>query len=113
MSRVALVTGGSRGIGAAISIALKAAGYNVAANYAGNDEAAAKFTAETGIPTYKWSVADYDACKAGIAKVEADLGPIEVLVNNAGITRDAMFHKMTPEQWQRGDRHQPDAASST
>ena len=100
MSRVALVTGGSRGIGASISLALKAAGYKVAANYAGNDEAAAKFTAETGIPTYKWSVADYDACVAGIAQVEADLGPVEVLVNNAGITRDSMFHKMTREQWQ-------------
>lgn len=99
MSRVALVTGGSRGIGAAISIALKAAGYKVAANYAGNDEAAAKFTAATGIPAYKWSVADYDACAAGIAKVEAELGPIEVLVNNAGITRDAPFHKMTRQQW--------------
>jgi acetoacetyl-CoA reductase len=99
MGRVALVTGGSRGIGAAISVALKEAGYSVAANYAGNDEAAAKFTAETGIKTYKWSVADYDACKAGIATVEGDLGPVEVLVNNAGITRDAMFHKMTPQQW--------------
>lgn len=99
MSRVALVTGGSRGIGAAISMALKNAGYTVAANYAGNDAAAAKFTEETGIPTYKWSVADYDACAAGIAKVEADLGPIDVLVNNAGITRDAPFHKMSREQW--------------
>ncbi|MCX7644925.1 MAG: acetoacetyl-CoA reductase [Rhodobacteraceae bacterium] len=99
MGRVALVTGGSRGIGAAISKALKAAGYTVAANYAGNDAAAAAFTEETGIPTYKWSVADYDACKAGIAQVEAAHGPVEVLVNNAGITRDAMFHKMTPEQW--------------
>ena len=99
MSRVALVTGGSRGIGAAISVALKNAGYTVAATYAGNDEAAAKFTAETGIKTYKWSVADYDACVAGIAKVEADLGPVDVLVNNAGITRDAPFHKMTREQW--------------
>lgn len=99
MGRVALVTGGSRGIGAAISVALKNAGYTVAANYAGNDEAAAKFTAETGIPTYKWSVADYDACTAGIAKVEADLGPVEVLINNAGITRDAPFHKMSPQQW--------------
>ncbi|AOZ68390.1 beta-ketoacyl-ACP reductase [Rhodobacter xanthinilyticus] len=99
MSRVALVTGGSRGIGAAISMALKEAGYTVAANYAGNDEAAAKFTAETGIKTYKWSVADYDACAAGIAQVEADLGPIDVLVNNAGITRDAPFHKMTRDQW--------------
>ncbi len=99
MSRVALVTGGSRGIGAAISVALKAAGYKVAANYAGNDEAAAKFKAETGIPVYKWSVADYEACAAGIKQVEADLGPVEVLVNNAGITRDAMFHRMTPQQW--------------
>jgi acetoacetyl-CoA reductase len=99
MTRTALVTGGSRGIGAAISVALKEAGYLVAANYAGNDEAAAKFTAETGIKTYKWSVADYDACAAGIAQVEADLGPVEVLVNNAGITRDAPFHKMTREQW--------------
>ncbi len=99
MARVALVTGGSRGIGAAISKALKAAGYSVAANYAGNDEAANAFKAETGIPVYKWSVADYDACKAGIAQVEADLGPVDVLVNNAGITRDAMFHKMTLENW--------------
>lgn len=99
MSRLALVTGGSRGIGAAISVALKAAGYKVAANYAGNDAAAAKFTAETGIPTYKWSVADYDACAAGVARVEAELGPIDVLVNNAGITRDAPFHKMTRQQW--------------
>ena len=99
MSRIALVTGGSRGIGAAISVALKNAGYTVAANYAGNDEAAEKFAGETGIRTYKWSVADYDACVAGIARVEADLGPVDVLVNNAGITRDAMFHKMTPQQW--------------
>ncbi|OIQ07454.1 MAG: beta-ketoacyl-ACP reductase [Rhodobacteraceae bacterium CG2_30_10_405] len=99
MSKVALVTGGSRGIGAAISIALKNAGYTVAANYAGNDAAAEKFTAETGIRTYKWSVADYDACAAGVRQVEADLGPVAVLVNNAGITRDSMFHKMTPEQW--------------
>ena len=99
MARVALVTGGTRGIGAAISVALKDAGYTVAASYAGNDEAAAKFTAETGIATYKWSVADYDACVAGVAKVEADIGPIDVLVNNAGITRDGMFHKMTPQQW--------------
>lgn len=100
MSRVALVTGGSRGIGASISNALKDAGYTVAATYAGNDEAAAKFTGETGIKTYKWNVADYNACKEGIAGVEADLGPIEVVVANAGITRDAPFHKMTPEQWQ-------------
>jgi len=99
MGRVALVTGGSRGIGAAISKALAAEGYQVAATYAGNDEKAAAFTAETGIKTYKWDVADYDACTAGIAQVEADLGPVEVLVNNAGITRDAPFHKMTPQQW--------------
>src|SRR5690606_17567170 len=82
-----------------ISKALKDAGYSVAANYAGNDEAAAKFTEETGIKTYKWSVADYDACASGIRQVEDELGPIAVLVNNAGITRDAMFHKMTPQQW--------------
>lgn len=99
MSRIALVTGGSRGIGAAISKALKAQGCSVAATYAGNDEKAAAFTAETGIKTYKWDVADYDACKAGIAQVEADVGPIDILVNNAGITRDAPFHKMTPQQW--------------
>lgn len=99
MSRVALVTGGSRGIGAAISKELKEKGYAVAATYAGNDEAAAAFTAETGIKTYKWNVADYDSSKAGIAQVEADLGPVEVIVANAGITRDAPFHKMTPEQW--------------
>jgi len=99
MGRVALVTGGSRGIGAAVSRALKEAGFTVAANYAGNDEAASKFTAETGIKTYKWSVADYGACAEGVKGVEADHGPIEVLVNNAGITRDAMFHRMTPQQW--------------
>lgn len=99
MSRVALVTGGTRGIGAAISIALKDAGYKVAASYAGNDEKANGFKQETGIGVYKWNVADYQSCVDGIASVEADLGPVEVLVNNAGITRDAMFHKMTPEQW--------------
>ena len=99
MSRVALVTGGSRGIGEAISKALKDAGYTVAATYAGNDEAAAKFTDETGIKTYKWNVADYDESKAGLEQVEADLGPIDVVVANAGITRDAPFHRMTPEQW--------------
>jgi acetoacetyl-CoA reductase len=101
MSKVALVTGGSRGIGAAISVALKNAGHTVAANYAGNDEAAARFTAETGIRTYKWNVADYDASKAGIAQVEADLGPIGIVIANAGITRDAPFHKMTPDQWKQ------------
>lgn len=99
MSRVALVTGGSRGIGEAISKALKAEGYSVAATYAGNDEKAAAFTAETGIKTYKWNVADYDASKAGIAQVEADLGGIDIVVANAGITRDAPFHKMSPDQW--------------
>ncbi|MGB0608888.1 MAG: acetoacetyl-CoA reductase [Paracoccaceae bacterium] len=99
MSRIALVTGGSRGIGAAISVALSNAGYQVAATYAGNDEAAAAFTEQTGIKTFKWNVADYDECAAGIAKVEAELGPVDILVNNAGITRDAPFHKMTKEQW--------------
>ena len=99
MTRVAVVTGGSRGIGAAISKALKAAGFNVAANYAGNDEAAAKFREETGIPVYKWDVSSYEACAAGLAEVEKDLGPIDVVVNNAGITRDGFFHKMTPDQW--------------
>ena len=100
MARTALVTGGSRGIGEAISKALKAEGYNVAATYAGNDEKAAAFTDATGIKTYKWNVADYEASKAGIAKVEEELGPIDIVVANAGITRDAPFHKMSPEQWQ-------------
>src|SRR6056297_3374293 len=99
MGRVALVTGGTRGIGEAISKALKAEGHEVAATYAGNDEKAKAFTDETGIKTYKWNVADYAESKAGIEKVEADLGPIDVVVANAGITRDAPFHKMTPEQW--------------
>ena len=99
MARVALVSGGTRGIGAAIAKALKAAGYKVAANYGGNDEAAAKFKNETGIPVYKWDVSSFEACSEGIKKVEAELGPIEVLVNNAGITRDAMLHRMTLEQW--------------
>src|SRR5256714_11954823 len=99
MARVAVVTGGTRGIGASISKALKAAGYKVAASYAGNDEAANKFKAETGINVYKWDVSSYEACEAGLKQVEADLGPVEVLVNNAGITRDTMFHRMSPEQW--------------
>src|ERR1700756_2121443 len=99
MPRVAIVTGGTRGIGAAIAKALKAAGYKVAANYGGNDEAAQKFKGETGIPVYKWDVASFEACAAGIKQVEADLGPVDVLVNNAGITRDTAFHKMTLEQW--------------
>jgi len=99
MAGVALVTGGTRGIGAAISVALKEAGYRVAASYGGNDEAAAAFKAATEIAVYKWDVGDFEACKAGVAQVEADLGPVEVLVNNAGITRDGMLHKMTPENW--------------
>ena len=99
MARVALVTGGTRGIGAAISKALKAAGYKVAANYGGNDEAAQKFKAETGIGVFKWDVSSFDACAAGIKQVEAELGPIEVLINNAGITRDATLHRMKHEQW--------------
>jgi len=99
MTRIAVVTGGTRGIGAAVSKALAAAGYRVAATYQGNDEAAAKFTAETGIKTYKWDVSNYESCVAGLAAVTKELGPVEVLVNNAGITKDGMFHKMTPEQW--------------
>lgn len=99
MARVALVTGGTRGIGAAVSKALKAAGYIVAANYAGNDEAANRFREETGIPVYKFDVGDFDACAETIARIEADLGPVDVLVNNAGITRDAAFHRMNLEQW--------------
>mgnify|MGYP000387848577 CR=1 FL=1 len=99
MARVALVTGGSRGIGAAVAKGLQAAGYRVAANYAGNAEAAERFKAETGIPVFRWSVADHAACAEGIRQVEAELGPVDVLVNNAGITRDAPFHKMTREQW--------------
>ena len=101
MGRVALVTGGSRGIGEAISKALQADGCSVAATYAGNDEKAAAFTEATGIKTYKWDVADYDASAAGIAQVEADLGPIDIVVANAGITWDGFFHKMTPEQWNK------------
>jgi acetoacetyl-CoA reductase len=99
MARIAVVTGGTRGIGAAISKALKAAGYKVAANFGGNEEAAQKFKAETGIPVYKWDVSSYDACVAGLKQVESDLGPVDILVNNAGITRDTMFHRMQPEQW--------------
>ena len=99
MARTALVTGGTRGIGAAIAKGLKEAGLAVAATYAGNDEAAAKFKAETGIHVYKWDVADPAACAEGIAKVVADLGPVDVLVNNAGITRDGMFHRMSFDQW--------------
>src|SRR5213593_2046739 len=99
MARVAVVTGGTRGIGEAISKALKGAGYEVAANYGANDEAAQKFKAASGIPVYKWDIGSYESCAAGVKQVEADLGPVEVLVNHAGITRDAMFHRMTQEQW--------------
>ncbi|HZH51038.1 MAG TPA: acetoacetyl-CoA reductase [Microvirga sp.] len=99
MARVALVTGGTRGIGAAITMALKNAGYTVAANYGGNDQAANQFKSDTGIPVYKFDVSDPAACEAGIRSIEADLGPVDILVNNAGITRDGMFHKMTFDQW--------------
>ena len=99
MSKVAIVTGGTRGIGQAISVELKNRGYNVAANYGGNDEAARKFNAETGIPVFKWDVGDYDACVAGLKQVESELGPISIIVNNAGITRDTMLNRMTPQQW--------------
>jgi acetoacetyl-CoA reductase len=100
MARVALVTGGTRGIGAAISKALLASGHKVAASYAGNDAAAETFKSETGIPVFKWDVASFEACGEGIKKVEAEVGPVDVLVNNAGITKDGAFHKMTLEQWQ-------------
>jgi acetoacetyl-CoA reductase len=99
MARVALVTGGTRGIGDSISKALKAAGYSVAAVYHGNDEAAQKFKAETNIPVFKWDVSSFEACAEGVKKVESEIGPVEVLVNNSGITRDTMFHRMKPEQW--------------
>ena len=99
MARVALVTGGTRGIGASISRVLKGAGFSVAANYGGNDEAAQNFKAATGIPVYKFDVSDAAACEAGVKAVESELGPVDVLVNNAGITRDGMFHRMTYEQW--------------
>jgi acetoacetyl-CoA reductase len=99
MAKVAIVTGGTRGIGAAIARGLKAAGFTVAATYHGNDEAAAKFRKETAVAVYKWDVADAEASAAGVKQVEADLGPVDVLVNNAGITRDGMFHRMTFDQW--------------
>lgn len=101
MARTALVTGGTRGIGEAICLALKDAGYRVAANYGGNDAAAKEFTDRTGIPAYKFDVSDFDAVASGMATIEQDLGPIEVLVNNAGITRDGTLHRMTFEQWQK------------
>ena len=99
MTKVALVTGGTRGIGRAISERLVKDGFKVAANYAGNDEAAAKCAAELGVKAYKWDVGDYDACAEGIAQITRDLGPVDVLVNNAGITRDATLHRMTRQQW--------------
>ncbi len=113
MSKVALVTGGTRGIGEAISKGLNAAGYTVAANYSGNDEAAAKFKAETGIAVYKFDVGDYEATAAAIKQIEADLGPVEILVNNAGITRDGFLHKMTPEQWREVIRVDLDSVFNT
>ncbi len=99
MARVAIVTGGTRGIGEAISVGLKNAGYKVAANYMGNDERAKAFSERTGIPVYKWDVADFDACQAGVKKIEADLGPVDVIVNNAGITRDGTMKKMARNGW--------------
>jgi acetoacetyl-CoA reductase len=100
MSRVALVTGGTRGIGKAISVALKKAGYSVVANYGGNDEAAKAFTEETGIPVIKFDVGNFAECEAAVAKIAADQGPVDIVVNNAGITRDAVLHRMSPTQWQ-------------
>jgi len=99
MSKVALVTGGTRGIGRAITERLAKDGFRVAANYAGNDEAATKCAEELGIKAYKWDVGDYDACAGGISQIAKDLGPIDILVNNAGITRDATLHRMTRQQW--------------
>jgi len=100
MARVAIVTGGTRGIGEAISVALRDLGMKVAANYAGNDERAREFSERAGIPAYKWDVADFEACQAGIAKVQEELGPVDVLVNNAGITRDSTMKRQSQQQWQ-------------
>ncbi len=99
MARVAVVTGGTRGIGRAISVALKNAGYLVGANYGGNDQAAQLFNTETGIPVFKFDVSDFNACVEGIKAIEGGLGPVEILVNNAGITRDATMHRMSYENW--------------
>src|SRR5687768_2612963 len=99
MARVAIVTGGTRGIGEAISLALREMGMTVAASYAGNDEKAMGFTQRTGIKSYKWDVADYDACQAGVAQVGAEFGPVDVLVNNAGMTRDGILSKMSYKDW--------------
>src|SRR6476469_4141978 len=100
MARVAIVTGGTRGIGEAISIARRDLGMQVAANYAGNEERAREFTNRTGIKSYRWDVADYDACQEGVKQIEAELGPVDVLVNNAGITRDTTIRKMDHQKWQ-------------
>jgi acetoacetyl-CoA reductase len=113
MSKVALVTGGTRGIGEAISKGLKAAGYTVAANYSGNDSAAAKFKEETGIAVYKFDVGDFDQTAAAIARIEAELGPVEILINNAGITRDGFLHKLTPEAWREVIRVDLDSVFNT
>ena len=99
MARVAVVTGGTRGIGEAISIMLDKAGYKVAATYHGNDAKAQEFSKRTGIKTFKFDVGDFAAVQAGVKEIESTLGPIDVVVNNAGITRDSVLHKMTPEQW--------------
>jgi acetoacetyl-CoA reductase len=99
MARVAVVTGGTRGIGEAISVGLKDAGYKVAAVYAGNDEKAREFSERTGIAVFKWDVSNFEACKEGLGKVAAELGPVDIVVNNAGITRDGVLHRMTFEQW--------------
>lgn len=99
MGRVAIVTGGTRGIGAAISTGLGDAGYGVAATYAGNDERASEFSKATGIQTYKFDVSDFDQCAEGVAQIEGDIGPVDVLVNNAGITRDCTMHRMDFKQW--------------
>jgi acetoacetyl-CoA reductase len=110
MGRVAVVTGGTRGIGEAISLALKAKGYRVAATYAGNDVAAQKFQSSSGIPIFKFDVADYAACEKGVAQITRDLGPVDVLVNNAGITRDVVLHRMTPAVWSEVLRTNLDSA---
>ena len=108
MSRVAVVTGGTRGIGAAMSRSLQKAGYKIAATYHGNDKAAEKFTARTGMPHFKFDVGDFDACEERRRENQGTLGPVDILVNNAGITRDAFLHKMTPEQWAEVHAHQPE-----
>lgn len=99
MNRIAVVTGGTKGIGQAIAKTLKANGYQIAATYHGDDEAAIQFQEKNGIPVYKWDVANFDACMTGVQKIENDIGPVDVLINNAGITRDGMLHKMTMDQW--------------